>query len=105
MVNSYDIETFIYNNKAIPYCVFLYFKNNFKNFYYKNNIILESIEFMFKTLLLLFFTTLSLAQSQVITGVVAEENRKPGASYRLTHGEKSRPLTSYFFLSASAPLR
>ena len=32
---------------------------------------------MFKTLLLLFFTTLSLAQSQVITGVVAEENRKP----------------------------
>ena len=31
---------------------------------------------MFKTLLLLFFTTLSLAQGQVITGVVAEENRK-----------------------------
>ncbi len=48
MVNSYDIETFIHNNKAIPYCVCLYFKNNFKNFYYKNNIILESIEFMFK---------------------------------------------------------
>lgn len=52
MINSYDIETYVDDKtfKHVAYCVCLYYKNNFKSFYYDNNesdIILNSLEYIF----------------------------------------------------------
>ena len=48
-INSYDIETFMNKNFFYPFCVSLNYKNKSFSFYYNNNdIILESINFIFK---------------------------------------------------------
>lgn len=48
-INSYDIETYLKNDIHEPYCVSFYLYNNNYSFYFNNNdIILDSILFIFK---------------------------------------------------------